>query len=106
MSLHVFVLAAVLVEGLTGIVKSVLTGLGQKLPDWVDQAISLVLGLAVSILGKIDFFAVISSVIQVNLQFPVIFGMILSGLVLSRGSNAVHDLLKNLNPAVEDKRIW
>ncbi len=106
MSLHVFILAAVLIEGLTGIVKSILTGFGLKLQTWMDQAISLVLAMAMATVGKMDFFVILSQVIEINLQFPAIFGMILSGLVLSRGSNAIHDLFKTMNPQAEGKRIW
>ena len=106
MSLHVFIMAAVLVEGLTGIVKSVLTGFGLKLQAWMDQAASLVIAMAIAIMGRMDFFAVLSQTVQIDLQFPAVFGMVLSGLVLSRGSNAVHDLFKKMNPHVEGKRIW
>jgi hypothetical protein len=106
MSLHIFITAAVLVEGLTGIVKSVLAGFGLKLQAWMDQAASLVLAMVIAIVGRMDFFAVLSQVIQIDLQFPTILGMVLSGLVLSRGSNAIHDLFKTMNPQTEGKRIW
>ena len=106
MTIQVFVMVAVLVEAVTGVVKSVLTALGLKLQDWVDQAISLVLAMAVAFMGRIDFFAVVSQAIQVDLRFPAALGMFLAGLIMSRGSNAVHDILKKLNPQLENRRIW
>jgi len=53
LSIHIFIMAAVLVEAMTGIVKSILVS-----------------------------------------------------LVMSRGSNAIHDLLKKLNRRSEQERIW
>jgi len=98
-------MVAVLIEGLTGIAKSILSSLGMTLRDWVDQAISLTLAVAFAVFGKIDFFAILSQVIHVDFRLPAVLGMIVSGLILSRGSNAIHDLLKRMNPVVEETRI-
>lgn len=106
MLLPFFVLAAVLVEGLTGIVKTTLTGFGLTLRAWADQAISMVLAVTIAVMGKIDFFAVVSELTGMPLNMPATFGVALSGLVLARGSNAVHDLFKALNPKPEAMRIW
>lgn len=106
MSIQVFIMAAVLVEALTGLVKSLLSAMGFKLPDWVDQTISLLLAMAFAFLGRIDFFALVSQVTQVDLHLPAALGMLVAGLVMSRGSNGVHDLFKKLNPRPAEKRIW
>jgi len=105
-TIQVFAIVAVLVEALTGVTKAVLTSLGLKLQDWADQAISLVFAMAMAFMGRIDFFALVSQAIHVDLGFPAFFGMFLSGLIMSRGSNAVHDILKKLNPQQEMMRIW
>jgi hypothetical protein len=99
-------MATVLVEGLTGIVKTTLAGFGLNLATWTDQAISMVLGLVVAIAGKVDFFAVVSEVVGMQFNFPAALGILLSGLILARGSNGVHDLFKTLNPNIKAMKIW
>lgn len=106
MLLPFFLIAAVLIESLTGIVKTTLTGFGVKLTAWADQTISIVMALALSVMGRINFFAVVSEVVGMEFDFPVAFGIVLSALILARGSNAVHDLLKSLNPGINQMRIW
>lgn len=107
MSLHAFITLSVLIEALTGVIKSVLKSFGLFLQDWMDQAISLGLSLIIAISGKVDFFAVLSQILPADFHLPSFLGFIISALVLSRGSNAVHDLLKQLNPpGPESKRIW
>jgi len=106
MSLNTFVLIAALVEGLTGIVKSILKSAGVGLPDWADQVISLAVSMAIAIAGRVDFFAVLAQAVPMSLDLPAFLGIVFSGLILSRGSNGIHDVMKNLNPRAEEKRIW
>lgn len=107
MTIEVLVVLAVLVEALTGVIKSILLSFGVPLRDWVDQLISLVVALVVAAAGKVDFFAVLSQVLPVELRLPWYLGVLFSAVVLSRGSNAVHDLLKKLNPPQEGAaRMW
>ena len=101
-----FLMYAVLIEALTGILKTTLTGFGFVLPAWVDQGISLLLAFAFSIFGKINLFEVLSEAIGVEFHFPAGFGIALSALVLARGSNGVHDLMKRLNPSGDNRKIW
>jgi len=61
----------------------------------------------VAFTGKVDFFAILSQVLPISFNFPAFLGILLSALVLSRGSNAIHDLLKRLNPpSGESMRLW
>jgi len=103
--LTLFAMAAVLVEVLTGIVKTTLEGFGLKLLDWMDQALSMVLALTVAAMGKLDLFAAISELTGMTIGFPTALGIFLAALVLARGSNGVHDIFKKLNPST-DMRIW
>lgn len=111
-NLSVFVMIAVLVEGLTGIFKSIVQGLGFTMAVWMDQAASLVVSMSFAVAGKIDFFTVLGQVVPVQFGFPAWAGIILAGLVLSRGSNGVHDIFKNLSPQDQaenegkEARIW
>ena len=50
---------------------------------------SAILGILLCILANVDFFAPVG----VELSIPIV-GVVLSGLLVSRGANFVHDLLK------------
>ena len=50
---------------------------------------SAILGILLCILANVDFFALVG----VELSIPIV-GIVLSGLLVSRGANFVHDLLK------------
>lgn len=52
---------------------------------------SLLLGILICILAKIDIFAIVG----INLIMPFI-GYILTGIIVSRGANFVNDLFKKL----------
>ncbi|HHY34832.1 MAG TPA: hypothetical protein GX510_04245 [Firmicutes bacterium] len=107
MTIQAFVILAVLIEAFTGLIKTLLQNFGVVLKDWMDQLISLVLAVAVAAGGKVDFFVVLSQVLPINFGLPPVVGIVLSAVVLARGSNAVHDLLKKLNPSKEGSlRIW
>lgn len=52
---------------------------------------ALIVGIAVSILAKIDIFAIQG----ITLSIPLI-GWILTGILMSRGANFIHDLFNKL----------
>lgn len=52
---------------------------------------SLILGIIICLLAKIDIF----SIVGLNLFIPFI-GSILTGIIVSRGANFVNDLFKKL----------
>lgn len=52
---------------------------------------SLLLGILICILAKVDVFAIVG----INLIIPFI-GYILTGIIVSRGANFVNDLFKKL----------
>jgi hypothetical protein len=105
MLVGVFLVSALLIEGLTEIIKSILANLGLTLTDWMDQLISIVFGMTIAFVGRMDFFALVSEISNIDFPATQTLGIILSGLVLSRGSNAIHDILKKLNPQKQN-RIW
>ena len=55
----------------------------------VNRIGSAILGILLCILANVDFFALVG----VELSIPIV-GVVLSGLLVSRGANFVHDLLK------------
>ena len=52
---------------------------------------ALIVGIAVSILAKIDIFAMQG----ISLSIPLV-GWILTGILMSRGANFIHDLFNKL----------
>ena len=60
----------------------------------IDKLGALVIGIIVAVCAQVDLF----SMFGVVLAYPII-GYILTGIIISRGANFVHDLLKKLeNP--------
>ena len=55
----------------------------------VNRIGSAILGILLCVLANVDFFALVG----VELSIPIV-GVVLSGLLVSRGANFVHDLLK------------
>lgn len=107
MAFQTLVALAILVETITGVVKSLLTGAGLVLLDWADQLISFGVAVALSFWGNVDFFALLSQFFPISFRVPPAFGILLTALIVARGSNAVHDVMKRLNPGSQSStRIW
>lgn len=87
MNLTLFISLAVLTEGVTDYIRSLL-GEKAKIPAVI---ITLALGIAVCVLAKSDLFALFS------INLPYRMGCVLSGILLSRGSNYLHALVEKLN---------
>lgn len=87
MSIVTIITIALLVEAIWETLKMV----------WQEGKISintigaLIVGIAVSILAKIDIFAMQG----ISLSIPLI-GWILTGILMSRGANFIHDLFNKL----------
>lgn len=79
---------AVLVEGLTQYVKEVVASNKEVKIAYV---ISLVAGIGLTLVFQAQFFTALG----LKVVHPVI-DMILTGIILSRGSNYVHDLITRL----------
>ncbi|MFD3157110.1 hypothetical protein ACFIJ5_09650 [Haloimpatiens sp. FM7330] len=58
----------------------------------IDRIGALVTGLVLSISAKVDLFQMIG----MPLRTPIL-GMILTGVLISRGANFVHDLVDGIN---------
>ena len=87
MSIVTIITIALLVEAIWETLKMV----------WQEGKISintigaLIVGIAVSILAKIDIFAMQG----ITLSIPLI-GWVLTGILMSRGANFIHDLFNKL----------
>lgn len=87
MNLTLFVTLAVLTEGVTDYIRSLL-GEKAKIPVII---ITLALGIAICVLSGSDLFKMFS------IDLPYKIGCVLSGILLSRGSNYVHKLVEKFN---------
>ena len=85
------VMAALLVEALWESLKM----LWQAGKLNYDRLGAILLGLAVCVLAKIDFFT------TVGVSIPPPFGYIASGILVSRGANFFHDLIKKVETVNE-----
>ena len=57
----------------------------------IDRIGSLAIGILVCILVNIDIF----SIVQIPVNIPII-GCVLTGIIISRGANFLHDLINKL----------
>ena len=87
MNLTLFISLAVLTEGVTDYIKE-LMGEKAKIPVII---ITLALGIAICVLSGSDLFKMFS------IDLPYKIGCVLSGILLSRGSNCVHKLVEKFN---------
>lgn len=64
----------------------------------IDKIGSLVISILICILAKIDIFPIVN----LSISVPVI-GSILTGIIVSRGANFVHDLFNKISGNKEVK---
>lgn len=57
----------------------------------IDRIGSLVIGILVCILVNIDIF----TIVQIPVNIPIV-GCVLTGIIISRGANFLHDLINRL----------
>lgn len=88
------VIVAILIEAIWENIKMV----WQNGKFSIDKIGSLVISILICILAKIDIFPIVNLPIIV----PVI-GSILTGIIVSRGSNFVHDLFNKISGDKEVK---
>lgn len=98
-ALLILAAAAVLVESIWEALKPVFGGLVEKLQDRnipIDRIMSLVIALAVclGIGARVDLFELLG----LPLCVPYL-GLVLTAVIMSRGSNFVHDVLSALQGA-------
>lgn len=70
-----------------------------KLPDWGDRVGVMSIGILLSIASGMDLMIIIG----IPLKIPAL-GMIFTGLLISRGSNFMHDILATANNMQQNTR--
>lgn len=101
MNFSTIVFGAVLVEAVVNIMKNI----NEKETSWKYWA-SLVLGIAVAILVALNYNIDFFSALGLEGRIPFV-GAVLTGLILSRGSNIVSDVVGAINRrGVPDNENW
>jgi len=87
----IVVLLAVLVEAITQVFK---TGVPESVvpPGWLWPAVSAAIGIAMCVAARVDAL----SALGVEITVPFI-GQVITGLLVSRGSNFLHDIWDKVN---------
>ncbi len=93
MEWYALIFVAIVIEGVISYAKTLVV---DKEFQWQIFA-AMTLGIACAVAFKIDLFALTG----INAQIPY-FGMVLTGILLSRGSNYVFDLLKSIKGKKDD----
>lgn len=88
------VIVAILIEAIWENIKMV----WQNGKFSIDKIGSLVISILICILAKIDIFPIVN----LSIMVPVI-GSILTGIIVSRGANFVHDLFNKISGDKEVK---
>ena len=88
------VIVAILIEAIWENIKMV----WQSGKFSIDKIGSLVISILICILAKIDIFPIVN----LSIMVPVI-GSILTGIIVSRGANFVHDLFNKISGNKEVK---
>ena len=84
---------AVLVETLTEYIVMVIP----KLPWYVKMIISMIIGVGLSLVFGFD----LTTYVGLTTQIPYV-SLVITGIILSRGSNFLHDLLKRFTAVKEE----
>ena len=85
---------AIIVEGIITYIKNFSSGEGFK---W-EMLAAMLIGILVAVVYNIDLFALVG----LNGSIPFV-GSILTGVLISRGSNYIFDLIKSLQEAKDVK---
>lgn len=83
---------AFLVETLVNILK--FTWDVKERMNWQDKTAAVLVGLLIAVLGGVDLFVVVGAPLT---KFPALGiwpGVVLTGLIFSRGANLVHEIIK------------
>jgi len=88
-------LLAVVVEQVTGIIKNAVPGVRD---EW-SQIIAIFVGITLSVGARVG--------VLVELNVPIAYPLvdyIITGLLISRGSNLVHEMVHGVNTFVESRK--
>lgn len=87
------VVVAILAEAVWEILKNLIPSTSDKVWSYINLVGSLLVGVLVAFVADVNIFALLG----IDLKWPVV-GVVLTGILISRGSNYIHDLVGKLKP--------
>jgi len=92
---------AFLVETLVNILKFIWNAVERT--NWQDKTAAILVGLLIAILGGVDLFTVVGAPLTKFSVLGIWPGVILTGLIFSRGANLIHEIIKFVQASRTDK---
>ncbi len=84
---------AILSEGIWEILKKLIPGkVKESLKNYINLIGSLAIGILIAFITDVNIF----SMLNIDFNWHAV-GVILTGILISRGSNYMHDIIKKLN---------
>ena len=99
-NLMILFAAAILTEGIWEILKNFVSSIpsvNEKTMKLINVAGALLIGILIAVLTDTNIFLLL----DIEMKWPAA-GVVLTGILISRGSNYVHDLMKKLEPKDEN----
>lgn len=90
------IITAILAEAIWQIIKEIIPNINDKVWNYINKLGSLATGILIAVLANVNLFDMLS----IEIKYPII-GVILTGIIISRGSNYVHDLIGKLQAKAE-----
>lgn len=87
------IVVAILAEAVWEILKNLIPNMNDKVWNYINLVGSLAIGILIAFISDVNIFALLN----IDLKWPVV-GVILTGILISRGSNYIHDLVSKLKP--------
>lgn len=84
------IVSAILVEAVTSAIKPLWTQSGNTVP--ISVLVSMIVGMVISLAGNLD----IPGILGLQIEWPIL-PQLLSGIIISRGSNFVYDLISQVS---------
>ena len=87
------IVVAILSEAIWEILKNLIPNLNDKVWTYINLVGSLLVGILIAFIADVNIFALLS----IELKWPIV-GIVMTGVLISRGSNYIHDLVGKLKP--------
>lgn len=87
------IVVAILSEAIWEILKNLIPNMNDTVWSYINLVGSLLVGILIAFIADVNIFALL----DIDLKWPVV-GVVLTGILISRGSNYIHDLVGKLKP--------
>ena len=87
------IVVAILSEAIWEILKNLIPNMNDKVWAYINLVGSLLVGILIAFIADVNIFALLG----ITLRWHIV-GVVLTGILISRGSNYIHDLVGKLKP--------